>query len=319
MAISDGFIIKQNFKLISVAGISGGGGLVTSPLFDEPFDECCGDNELLVFTDQNNLTNKYKNDRTGHIFNLPALTNSADLFLDFQDPFTEAWSVAGQLNGNNVGTFYALNFYVNVYSEKYIGYQLDWSQVNNTFGKGYGKYRIRCVYTDLLTGVNTLTTYTYKQMPYSSQAAQGTVRFEYYMNRLSIDDANDKHFFDYSTLNWYNSVRVRGNFGYPKPQLNATYITYTNERKQLPDEIQLTDEFELNTKLVKSFVHNIFREMVFADDIIVNNYDKYNPHEFVNKSVTVTGYDNEWFKGTSRKGAINMKFGKRYKNDVKRW
>jgi len=270
----------------------------------------CGcDFTLKVLADDSGLT--LRNDVSGFLWWFNDTINDAELTL--QKWVSGAWSNVYTMTGNTLGTNYPFEFFTNDAGEIFIGYQLEWALVLDVHGEG--NYRVKCDTTDYLSQNNTLYSYEYCLKTYTDYRANGTVRIEFYNNNtLGISD-NDKAVKDFGNLNWYNSFRLPGWFGYPKSTYEKTNIQY-NTGQILDVVSEQTPEYELQLKLVPFFVHEALRiDMMQGDSVLITDYNNRNVINYVSKQVKASSsYEPQYHKGINKLSSVNVKFIQEFNN-----
>ena len=168
------------------------------------------------------------------------------------------------LNNDDYGTFF--DGFVNGYPEQqlYVGYLVDWLSVYNAFG--VGEYTIVTT-LDIIGNITTSTSRKFNVVLYSDIAADGTVRIE------STQDGNILgNDFDFTGLNWYQSIRIPGQFGNPTPTFETTeYVTSQHVRKQ--NKASMSREWNLNTKLISwEVVEKLIYNKLLGNSIKITDY-----------------------------------------------
>lgn len=273
----------------------------------------CGcDFTLKVLADDSGLT--LRNDVSGFLWWFNDTINDAELTL--QKWVNGAWSNVYVMTGNTLGTNYAFEFFTNDAGENFIGYQLQWALVLDVHGEG--SYRVKCVTTDYLIVENTLYSYEYCLKTYTDYRAEGTVRIEFYLNNTLGDSQNDKAVKDLGNLNWYNSFRLNGWFGYPNSGYEKTRTQYNTG--QILDAISEQEQvFELQLKMIPFFVHEALRiDMMQGDTVLISDYNSRNAYNFTLKAVKPnSGYAPDYKKGINKLSSVKVDFIKEYNNDKK--
>lgn len=273
----------------------------------------CGcDFTLKVLADDSGLT--LRNDVSGFLWWFNDTINDAELTL--QKWVNNAWSNVYVMTGNTLGTNYDFEFFTNDAGENFIGYQLEWANVLDVHGEG--SYRVKCDTTDYLAVENTLYSYEYCLKTYTDYRAEGTVRIEFYLNNTLGDSQNDKAVKDLGNLNWFNSFRLNGWFGYPNSGYEKTRNQYNTG--QIVDAISNQEQvFELQLKMIPFFVHEALRiDMMQGDTVLISDYNSANAFNFTQKAVKPnSGYSPEYHKGINKLSSVKVDFIKEYNNDKK--
>lgn len=302
-------IIKDTFYLIGQPSVP----IVEVPNIPDSDVQCCSDFVLKVLAD--NTNNDLNNDRSGFLWWFNDLVTNAELFLQ---RFTNgAWANVASMEANtDYGTPYDYEFYVNSAGESFVGYQLNWADV--LAEEGIGQYRVKCVTTDFSTATNSLYSPIYCLKTYTPNLANGTVRIEYLLNgTLGIND-QDKNVRDLGTLNWYNSFRLGGYFGFPTSQYEEERVKYSNGEQQFVKDEQ-EPEFSLKLKPQPFFIHEYMRtDVMQADEILITDYNAKNPFNYVAKNVyKASGYQPQWKPLQSKLAPVEVKFKQKFNNHKK--
>lgn len=169
--------------------------------------------------------------------------------------------VVATLNADTYGEFYDFG---DLYHATYKGFVVDWNLVQQAFG--YGKYSLKIVHVSLGTTYN-IESHTFHVIEYNSWVADGTVRIETYQNGYIVGG------WDYTNLNWYQSIRIQGKFGNKKPTLTTeVYQTSTRREEQIQDSIRNT--YELITHLIPSQIGDFLNEdAILSNFIFITDYN----------------------------------------------
>jgi len=270
-------------------------------------DDCCF--YLDVFGHLADTSDYYKNDVSSFLWDWSLLFTSAVIQLQKCDG--TAYTTVATLNTNTLGTFYAFGFESDDFNNtKYIGFQLDWHKVLNAHGKGL--YRVICVGTDINSQTVTKTSLYYNLRPYNKELANGTVRFDFYLNGILGDIENRKRRFNYKDLNWFNQVRLRGFFGLEKsPEYEREYNRYQDGTKvYINDNMKNTYDFSSYKTRYTGDVHNLLKtKMLQSDELFVTNYDSNATGQYVDFAIIPdSGYEPKWSYGNSKLAAVDLKF-----------
>lgn len=289
----------------------------TSVILDLPTRkfECCGPFALKALADTGS-TDEYKNDISGLLWWFNDVINAATLTLQKFNDATGVYDDLIALNNNTYGTFYDYGFFINGASEKFIGYQLEWKNVLTIHGAG--GYKVKCAVTYSYGGSALVYSNPYCLKQYTADRANITVRVEYRLNHIMGMASDDKKVKDLGALNWYNSLRLPGYFGYPSQTYTTESIIYNNG--QQPDVTDESDEeFKLSLKPVPAFVHNIMKiDVMMADSIMITDYSANNADTWVKKEVRKSSeYSPKWNDLQSGLASVEVKFKPRFNNNKK--
>ncbi len=168
------------------------------------------------------------------------------------------------LNNDDYGTFFNGFGAGSPEQQLYVGYLINWLDVYNAFGAG--KYTI-VANLDIIGSQTTSTSREFILALYSDVLADGTVRIESYQNG-NIFGNN----FDFTGLNWYQSLRLPGIFGNPTPTFETTeYKTSTHKRVQ--NKATMGREWTLNTKLINWEVAEVLvYNKMLGNEILITDY-----------------------------------------------
>lgn len=211
-----------------------------------------------VFASPLNPNEFWKNDESEFLFKrfIPADTVAMELHKDGDK--------VADLNNNTYGTFF--NGFASGSAEQqlYVGYLLDWLLVFNAFGGG-----TYTVVAELnIIGISTtVTSRVFNLTVYSDVLADGTVRIESVQNGNIFGNQ-----FDFTDLNWYQSLRLPAIFGNPTPTFETTdYMTSTHKRVQ--NKAKMGREWTLNTKLISwEVVEILVYNKLLGNSILVTDY-----------------------------------------------
>ncbi len=140
----------------------------------------------------------YKNDKSQFLFRRLISGDSVEMKL-YKDGVELA-----TLNNNTYGTFFNGFASGNIYQQLYVGYLLEWEEVYNLHGAG--AYMIKTE-LNIVGNTSTVNSELYNLMGYSDRVADNTVRIETTQNGNILGSD-----FDFTGLEWFQSMRVRGNF-----------------------------------------------------------------------------------------------------------
>lgn len=211
-----------------------------------------------TFADPSNPNDYWRNDKNEFLFKrfVPVDTVSIELHKDNIK--------VADLNTNTYGTFF--NGFASGTAEQqlYVGYLLDWELVYSAFGAG--NYNV--VANLNIIGVSTIyTSRSFRLILYSDILANGTVRVETTQNGNIF--GND---FDFTGMEWYQSLRLPGVFGNPTPIYEATdYETSTHKKKQ--NKAKMSREWTLETRLINwEVAEKLIYNKMLGNEILVTDY-----------------------------------------------
>lgn len=145
------------------------------------------------------------------------------------------------LNNDDYGTFFNGFGAGSPEQQLYVGYLINWVDVYNAFGGG--AYTI--VASLNIIGVATeFESREFLLSLYSDVRANGTVRIETVQNGNIFGNQ-----FDFTGLEWQQSLRILGKFGNPSPTFETTEYT-TSTHKRVQNKATMGIEWELNTGMI---------------------------------------------------------------------
>ena len=214
--------------------------------------------EEKVFCDALNPDDYWKNDQNEFLFKRLIPTDSISLELHKDGVKID------DLNDDTYGTFFDGFSDGTEEQQLYVGYLIDWQKVYIPFD--VGKYTI-VAKINVIGNFTTFESRVFNLNIYSDIAAADTVRIESYQNGNIL--GND---FDFTGLNWYQSLRIGGEFGNPKPVFETTeYVTSQYIRKQ--NKATMSREWTLNTKLLSwEVVEKLVYNKLLGNEILITDY-----------------------------------------------
>jgi hypothetical protein len=168
------------------------------------------------------------------------------------------------LNTNTYGTFF--NGFASGSAEQqlYVGYLLDWLLVYNAFGSG--SYTV-VANLNIIGQSTVFTSRVFRLVLYSDRLANGTIRVESTQNGNIFGSD-----FDFTGLNWYQSLRLPGTFGNPTPVFETTeYKTSTHKRVQ--NKAKMSREWSLTTRMISwEVAEKLIYNKLLGNEILVTDY-----------------------------------------------
>lgn len=195
------------------------------------------------------------------------------------------------LNDDTFGNFYPKGFWdvgsgFSPQQALYTGYKLDWQSVWNAHG--VGSYSIEHTITLGVTPVITLCSCNYLLLTYSDVMADKTIRVRTIQNGHILDS------FDYTGMNWEQSWRMDGFFGYPQDKLESdNYLDSNRDVTQIQDK--LWKEYTLQTDFVAGCQKYIFNDILLSNEIFMDDYNIKNAYFLDNIEVIPTQSDSNYF------------------------
>ena len=246
-----------------------------------------------VFASQTPNNEWYKNDMNEFLFKRFVASDTVGI---------ELWKSGvkvADLNTNAYGTFF--NGFASGTPEQqlYVGYLLEWELVQAAFGNGI--YEVKA-FLNIVGNASTYVSRQFKLQTYNDRAANKTVRIETTQNGNILGSD-----FDFTNLNWYQSLRLPGTFGNPNPILEIdNYINSNHEDRQIAAknsrEWQLTTDF-INYEVATKLLYN----KLLANKILITDYLIKAESIFRRIDVMVSEIEKPEIKGTPDR-VYNAKF-----------
>jgi hypothetical protein len=306
----DGECIKQVFTLVSDNPIPT---TTTLSLPTRSVKVCCDDLVMKALADTTS-SDSFKNDFYGSHRWFSTAISGVTMKLKKYNENTGVWDTSATLSNNTYGTYYGFGSYVNSFNEKFVGYLINWKLVLTAFGEG--SYRLD--YEVVLAFGSTTATYSdfeFCLKQYTADRADGTVKLEFWLNGQVGNVSDDKKVKDYMNINWYNSVRLNGFFGYPETGREKEYVQYDTGQSLYVRSSQ-NPEYILKLKPLPAYVHNFLKiDFMDADKRLITDYNVNNADKFVQKEVNdVSDYSPDWKPLQSLLAGVELRFNQTYNN-----
>lgn len=281
-----------------------------------PFSECdCrewADDDCYinpVFGDSAS-TDPLKNDKSAFLIDYPFYyqyqwsNNSLAAFtLEKYNTNSKSWSSVASLNNHTLGTYY--NF-TSLCISNWKGYRIEWKKVLSFHGEGLYRFKVNSI---VYSVSSCLVSPPFCLKQWSCESADKTVKWEanIFGGRLgSIDDDKKVFMFCCSKqqpgsnlpavsvpVNWYDSVRHYGFFGYEKTsyeRVNFEYLDGTvNQHKN-----EAIQSFEYHSAMLPKYLHDRFKAYgIMADELKVSDYNWSNSDYEIDQRLVVCdgGYE----------------------------
>ncbi len=214
----------------------------------------------------------------------------------------------GTLNSTTYGIYYDFGSLPNA---DYKGFHLEWKKV--FLALGYGEYQVK---TTIVSLGDTIIkeSLVFECMEFSDARADGTVRIETYQNGYIMSSD-----FDYTGMNWYQSYRIEGMFGYKKPEYETTnYQNGARDITQIQDKIINIYTLETETLLPAPLLNAITYDGLLANRILITDHNICNFERYMRLEVYTDSIPNfDTFKQNPN-GAAVFKFTDKRQNIIKR-
>lgn len=255
--------------------------------------------ELALYSDDGD---EYKNDKSSFLFTRQVAADTIEFEL-----WKNGVKVADIID-DTYGTMY------DGFPEQplYKGYLLDWKKVAD--GQGPGRYQLKANLT-ILGQSDTYESQKFKAMPYSPEAANGTVRVE--TNQTGNIMSSPFDFTDLLSGGWYQSTRIRGKFGNKKPTYEEdTYLDNSYTVKQIQGKI--IENYTLFSRYLPAIIANdLFYNRILANRIYISDYNVINHEVYTRVDLVPVESEDIQYQTTKTGVRQNWTFRKRIENNIK--
>lgn len=241
-------------------------------------------------------TDDHFNDKHSVIWFFDELFTEAKIYL--QSKSSGVWVDISELTDNTYGIFYEYGFFVNKFSEKSLGYLIDWSKVLNE--EGPGVYRVRTSGTKSIGVFADQYSFEFNLQVYTLDRADRTTRVQWNRSGVLGNRLQDERVDDYGILNWFNQIRIPNSiFGFGNSELTEEYIRYPNGSNIWVGDSQI-EELTWNIYHLPNYIHRFIQvDILQSGKILFNDYNKLAPTQTIDRIVVpVSGYKPEWIIGT---------------------
>jgi hypothetical protein len=240
--------------------ISLGGDVISCDYITMPYSE-------IVFADLSG--DWWKNDKSEFLYKKYISADTIDIELWKDD------EKIADLDDNALGTYFSTFTQQPLYK----GYLVDWNLVYAF--SGAGNYTIKAQTVILGQSIEVVSR-TFTLMLYSKEAAHNTVRIESVQNGNIIGNE-----FDFTNLNWYQSIRVGGTFGNPRPIYSTdNYVAENRTIEQ--NQARMTREFDMTLRPIPfEIVEKIIYNKVLANSILITDYNIFAEKEWLRLPVVL--------------------------------
>lgn len=237
-----------------------------------------------VFASQAPNNEYWKNDKNEFLFKRFVAGDTVDIEL-----YKDGVKVA-DLDDNTLGEF--TNGFSSGSAEQqlYVGFLIFWELVQAAHGNG--SYQIKSQ-LDIVGVKSTFTSRTFQLITYNDVAANNTVRIESTQNGNIIGSQ-----FDFTDLNWYQSLRLPGTFGSDSPVLETNdYVDSDHNSKQITAIMK--PQWFLKTGLINYEVGTkLLYNKLLANQILITDYLVKAESIFRRVDVMVSEIEKPEIKGT---------------------
>lgn len=301
------------------------------PVECRTFREVCSDCNV-VFGNTGDLEPTYENDFSTFLldFSIYPPNQTATIIFKLQKWFEGQWRDAPfglDLNNNNNGIFYPLESIST--HPSYAGYAINWGQVLQNAGAGIYRFRVESTFKTIK---GCLVSPPYQLLAWDCHRAKGTVKFETWLKGKVGEKRKDYILYDLCDLTapasvingWYDSIRVRGWFGYyTVPEYKEVLLEWGKPKHGKIERIsdEAIQAFEYKSKYLPFYIHHRFSVYaMMADELRVSDYNLNNSDYDIKRLVIVKngGYEPEYAdKDGLRKGKVEVIFNRGVQGVIK--
>ena len=211
-----------------------------------------------IFVDPNFPNDFWKNDKNEFLFRKLVPTDTVDMELH-----KNGVKVADLID-NTFGIFFDGFPQGSLAQQIYKGYFVDWLSVYNVHG--IGVYKI-VANLNIIGNATVSESRDFNMVFYSDLLADSTVRIETVQNGNILGSE-----FDFSGLQWQQSLRIPAVFGNPTPTFETTeYMTSQHLRRQ--NKATMSREWELSTRLISwEVVSKLVYNKMLGNEILITDY-----------------------------------------------
>ena len=245
--------------------------------------DSCYCNHVLA---EETFTSPLNNDVSTFLFKFQSVEQNFDFILQKYEnnPFTGVyeWQDLVSLKFNNFGTHFPITSFAG--EPQYAGQQVDWRAVLLTYGEG--TYRFACKYGFLWEGED-LPRGIYSPplclKRYSKYSADTTIRIEINtsgnigsLERVPLE-------FKLHDYLWYDSVRLKGFFGWASTSYEENIIKYQNGMVDTVTDEQL-ERYQVVTGLIPYYLHERLKTYgLKSDKIYLSDFNRNNENPLLQK------------------------------------
>lgn len=255
--------------------------------------DCCYELPVFWSSDTTNSNYQYMHDMSSWIVFCDSTIISVSIVLE---KYLNGWQDVATLTDNTYGKYFTLGFIDNRFSQKAIGYLLDWNLVYTAFGNA--DYRLRFDQTYKLGISFPERSFSWHLREYNDNLADKSIRIEWYSN--GIRGWWGKSRVDFLGANFYGQIRLPNSFfGYPKDGLEQEFYRDIDERDEFLVR-SLPERYVLEIVQAPTIVHDYLKLLVRQSyNFKVSDYNKLNPHVLKGyECIFTTGSEPNWNRGT---------------------
>jgi hypothetical protein len=229
------------------------------------------------------------------------------------------WVKIADLDNNDYGTYYAFGFFINDFSERAMGYQIDWQKVLQA--EGQGRYRVVTTENLIIGDPKNRYSLEWCLYNYTPQRAKGTIKLSWYLNGFYGDSTDDKKQRHFGNLDWFNSIRLDGWFGEDTSSYESEFVKYQTGLDVWTKNDRIR-EYKLYLGHAPAYIHELLSgEALQANsehnqnDLTITDFNESdNPVKHINRAIQLTSeYAPEWNK-LSKLAKVELSFKSAFNN-----
>lgn len=262
------------------------------------------------------------NDKSAiHFFGFQGITNIQMVLQKAADGCCDdsGWGDVADLNNNDFGIFFGLNFVTDDWEKKYAGYLINWQLVLLHVDGGVGRYRIVAVKTPAYGDViNEPWPVEFCLMEYTDFRAEGTVIIRTKTSGLHGKIGYPEHVFAYGS-NWVSEFRFKGIFGFNHSGITEELTIYRTGQLTQPNR-KWSEKFKLELLALPGWMHNvIMSEIMQASEITISDFNSENSFVHDNTPVLPSGpYEPVQGEVLVQEVAVTLELKSAYDNQTNR-
>lgn len=266
----------------------------------------------LIALAETGYTSDFYNDRHAVSFDWDNNFTGAVMYL--QKYTNGAWANIATLTSTTYGTYYAFGHYTTIYSEKKIGFLINWRLI--LIGLLAGNYRVKCTGTTITATTIDKYSLEFELMEYSADRADATVRVEWWLNGNIGDSENDLIKRDFGSLNWFNQLRfVDSKFGWDENETERSFVKYQNGKEVWIKNVDV-EMYTLKTCRLPNEVRRYIKyDILNGDEIRITDFNADNATSHVNRYVKPSGGFKPNYVDGSKIASVEIKFEQLYQNN----
>lgn len=303
------------------------------PMVDCSFNECreffgkCYNNPVFGTININSST--YENDVSNFFFD-DSMKRVAIFVLQKLDQQLLVWNDQATIGSSFPALFPSVSTYGTFYNyttfsthTTYFGIQINWGHVLAL--KGSGIYRLKLYSPNMIPGGSLIDPNPYNNKPnpfpycmvsepfdlkpFNCNIAKRTVKFEVNQSGMIGSITTDGYVFDLCNMIMYDSIRVKGFFGFEKTQYDEILLEYeTGLIDRVRDEAVQKFEFIMHPS--PKYIHDRFKTYgLMADNTYVSDYNLNNSDYDIKKKSVIKagGYEPKYYTG-NRLSSVKVEF-----------